>query len=410
MPSTMATIRCVYSPRVCNSMMCVIGNACGCHLTVPALELHVTWRAMQMPLHVRELHDAQHLSFMPFDNPHNSATHLALHTKHGCAQTVWQYEIDNRDLSGSLPSFIVGRNPYVRLLSGFLDKLVARQLGGAYKSQWNLWNTNEQLGRPRESPFEASPAGFAQFVRALSVRGVTDNINVHWRMTSRACDLHSWRYEYYLQLERIGEWLPCMAQARLVSGCCMEDGAFAPSRAVWMYVRPALVPMQRLLCACTCAISCVQAWLARGMCTVSAGAWHRALCVHVVGPRPGRRGVDGPREPQCHGAAAGARRLLVDASGHGAICGATCGVMLCMVLCCQLHAGFFGTVWLLRQGANTARRRAARCSHSRSGQQCACRPLALICMTLHSSIETANASECFYRCTAIWCVGLQRIL
>jgi Sulfotransferase family len=39
--------------------------------------------------------------------------------------TVWHYDHEPRvDLSGRLPTFIVGRNPYVRLLSGFLDKMV----------------------------------------------------------------------------------------------------------------------------------------------------------------------------------------------------------------------------------------------------------------------------------------------
>ena len=42
--------------------------------------------------------------------------------------TAWHYEQSSEDLSGRLPSFIVGRNPYVKLLSGYLDKLAGRDL------------------------------------------------------------------------------------------------------------------------------------------------------------------------------------------------------------------------------------------------------------------------------------------
>jgi hypothetical protein len=41
--------------------------------------------------------------------------------------TVWHYDATSFETRarGELPTFIVSRNPYVRLLSGFLDKLVA---------------------------------------------------------------------------------------------------------------------------------------------------------------------------------------------------------------------------------------------------------------------------------------------
>jgi Sulfotransferase family len=48
--------------------------------------------------------------------------------------TVWHYEQPNVDLSGRLPSFLVARNPYVRLLSGFLDKMA---IAGGTADTWN---------------------------------------------------------------------------------------------------------------------------------------------------------------------------------------------------------------------------------------------------------------------------------
>jgi Sulfotransferase family len=52
--------------------------------------------------------------------------------------TVWHYEQSEGDLSGRLPSFIIGRNPYVRLVSGYLDKLAGR----------DIWNQRARAARP----------------------------------------------------------------------------------------------------------------------------------------------------------------------------------------------------------------------------------------------------------------------
>jgi hypothetical protein len=51
--------------------------------------------------------------------------------------TIWHYHAPppHTDLTGHLPSFVIARNPYIRLVSGFLDKMVVK---GPGHDLWNL--------------------------------------------------------------------------------------------------------------------------------------------------------------------------------------------------------------------------------------------------------------------------------
>lgn len=177
--------------------------------------------------------------------------------------TIWHYREPrpHADLTGLLPSFIVARNPYVRLVSGFLDKMVVK---GPNHDLWNLqvccllltvktdaillrcalWKSqlsflwgdlrsngliaralgskclqdmNTALGRELDKPFRATAGSFAHFVRLLARHGVMEGTNDHFRLASRACDPGTFRYEYYLRLEDMAQWLPCVSEVRFAN-------------------------------------------------------------------------------------------------------------------------------------------------------------------------------------------------
>ena len=70
-------------------------------------------------------------------------------------------------LPESVPSFIVGRNPYVRVLSGFLDKMVHDPLR---HDQWTYKSTNDNMGLHGETRWENTVESFKNFVKVLSVK------------------------------------------------------------------------------------------------------------------------------------------------------------------------------------------------------------------------------------------------
>jgi hypothetical protein len=75
---------------------------------------------------------------------------------------------------------------------------------------------NKALGRDTRTPFRATADSFALFVRLLARHGVMEGTNDHFRLASRACDPGTFRYEYYLRLEDMAQWLPCVSQVRSV--------------------------------------------------------------------------------------------------------------------------------------------------------------------------------------------------
>ena len=76
---------------------------------------------------------------------------------------------DRPRLPAEMPSFIVGRNPYIKVLSGYLDKMVDNP---KRHDQVTYKHVNEHLGVTKNMTWSNDVAGFQAFVRKLSEKGV----------------------------------------------------------------------------------------------------------------------------------------------------------------------------------------------------------------------------------------------
>eukprot|EP00873_Tetraselmis_striata_P035729 jgi/Tetstr1/455993/TSEL_042771.t1 len=87
------------------------------------------------------------------------------------------------------------RNPYARLLSAFLDKVLGK---------FRDLPITAALG----GPFEDSPSEFARFVRGVldaRSRGVVQE--VHWQLQTETCGLSEGvKYHFYLKEEEVNTW------------------------------------------------------------------------------------------------------------------------------------------------------------------------------------------------------------
>jgi hypothetical protein len=70
---------------------------------------------------------------------------------------------------------------------------------------------NNMLGNPPAYRYNATPAGFEAFVAHLTRRGAVD-IDEHFRHATYVTDAGAFRYEFYLPLEEMGQWLPCVSE------------------------------------------------------------------------------------------------------------------------------------------------------------------------------------------------------
>jgi Sulfotransferase family len=85
--------------------------------------------------------------------------------------TVWHYQKRHHNLTTTHPSFILGRNPYVRVLSGFLNKMVMDPTVKEPHDMYTLRDTNRALGRPEDKPFDATKQSFSHFLKLLKQNG-----------------------------------------------------------------------------------------------------------------------------------------------------------------------------------------------------------------------------------------------
>lgn len=110
-----------------------------------------------------------------------------------------------------VPTFTIGRNPYVRLLSGYRNKMVVR---AGQHDQWTRKYVNQELGVPEDTDWDDTAAGFSAFVRAMSTMPRFAAINSHFRSSVRVCSgAAGFVYDYYLRLEDLQAWLPCWVHA-----------------------------------------------------------------------------------------------------------------------------------------------------------------------------------------------------
>jgi hypothetical protein len=89
--------------------------------------------------------------------------------------------------------FIFVRNPYSRLLSGFLDKGV----------HWVSRMKSDYSG-----PYKATPADFKRFIRVLLARrNRGGRIDPHFELLSAACGIREgFQYNFYLKVEEMDVW------------------------------------------------------------------------------------------------------------------------------------------------------------------------------------------------------------
>lgn len=89
---------------------------------------------------------------------------------------------------------MVGRNPYIRLVSGFLDKMVLDRDG----HDWPIMrHMNEDLGRDPDLPFDATVESFSEFVHLLSKAA---SVNQHFESAVTVCGIHFFPYRRALPL------------------------------------------------------------------------------------------------------------------------------------------------------------------------------------------------------------------
>ena len=115
--------------------------------------------------------------------------------------TVWHYKHRHHNITQTHPSFILGRNPYVRVLSGFLNKMVIDKTLNEAHDMWNMKDTNKALGiTPEDTSWEPTIESYTQFIKKLQKAGTVE-INDHFQQARLVCDGGQFAYEYWLRLE-----------------------------------------------------------------------------------------------------------------------------------------------------------------------------------------------------------------
>lgn len=106
--------------------------------------------------------------------------------------------------------FLWLRNPYSRLLSGFLDKGVISPWGGIHNNHMADYG----------APYEPSPPEFLRFVKALTtMRADGAQMDYHFVPQAEQCGLsHGMQYDFHLKVENIHVWYP-----DLISVLGLED-------------------------------------------------------------------------------------------------------------------------------------------------------------------------------------------
>lgn len=115
-------------------------------------------------------------------------------------------------LPEAYPLFAVGRSPYTRALSGFLDKMTPSEGHDGHPHDKHTWqHTNRALGLPLDEVHEASAQGYQRFVRLLaaSVRAGRPQ-NGHFVPAAATCRAGVVPYHFALRLEDMARWLPCL--------------------------------------------------------------------------------------------------------------------------------------------------------------------------------------------------------
>jgi hypothetical protein len=125
--------------------------------------------------------------------------------------TLYHYDMPDI-IPESFPVFALGRNPYTRVLSGFLDKMTEQSHRG---NDWDtLRMTNIGIGRGEGAGFfEATQDGFREFLQLLTAQVMAGKrVNEHFAPMVDVCNMAQVPYHYMLRLEDMSQWYPCFRQ------------------------------------------------------------------------------------------------------------------------------------------------------------------------------------------------------
>ena len=121
--------------------------------------------------------------------------------------SLYHFDIPN-PIPSSFPTFVLGRSPYTRLLSGFLDKMTKQDRGN---DMYTLKVTNWAIGRGEFDFYEKTKEDFREFLtQIISVVKAGKPINEHFAPMVTVCSVHSVPYHYFLRLEEMTQWMPCL--------------------------------------------------------------------------------------------------------------------------------------------------------------------------------------------------------
>lgn len=112
-----------------------------------------------------------------------------------------------------IPRIFIVRNPYERLLSGYLDKVVKPDMKevtalGGFENYYNAY----QLPLSLNTSVQANPvATFLQFLRYIN--NVQQHVDGHWMSQSKSCFLqYGMKYDYFLHVEHMAQWYSPLVQ------------------------------------------------------------------------------------------------------------------------------------------------------------------------------------------------------
>eukprot|EP00316_Scyphosphaera_apsteinii_P004972 CAMPEP_0119312562 /NCGR_PEP_ID=MMETSP1333-20130426/26884_1 /TAXON_ID=418940 /ORGANISM="Scyphosphaera apsteinii, Strain RCC1455" /LENGTH=266 /DNA_ID=CAMNT_0007317203 /DNA_START=199 /DNA_END=999 /DNA_ORIENTATION=- len=94
-----------------------------------------------------------------------------------------------KNATANIPRFMVVRNPYSRLLSGYLDKCILKSESGPCPMN---------VSHARKNPV----SGFAELVARVQSKA---KLNAHFSLLTHHCGIQA-GYDYYLRVEQIDQW------------------------------------------------------------------------------------------------------------------------------------------------------------------------------------------------------------
>jgi hypothetical protein len=120
-----------------------------------------------------------------------------------------------RPLPSSFPLFVLGRSPYTRLLSGFLDKMTRQDRGN---DMHTLKATNQDIGHGEYDFFEKTKEDFRNFLsKIIAAMKQGKHVNEHFAPMVSVCKVQEVPYHYFLRLEDMAQWMPCLREGLKLS-------------------------------------------------------------------------------------------------------------------------------------------------------------------------------------------------